>query len=90
MENDQVKKNIINRLKTIKGHIAGVERMVEEGKCCNDVLLQIAAIKASVHKVGLVIMEESAMDCLIPNDETGAVDKEEMEKIIKTLIQFSK
>lgn len=90
MENEQARKNIINRLKTIKGHIAGVERMVEEGKCCNDLLLQIAAIKASVHKVGLVIMEESAMNCLIPDESTGVVDKEEMEKIIKTLIQFSK
>jgi len=90
MENEQARKNIVNRLKTIKGHIAGVERMVEEGKCCNDLLLQIAAIKASVHKVGLVIMEESAMNCLIPDESTGVVDKEEMEKIIKTLIQFSK
>jgi DNA-binding FrmR family transcriptional regulator len=90
MENEQARKNIINRLKTIKGHIAGVERMVEEGKCCNDLLLQIAAIKASVHKVGLVIMEESAMNCLIPDESTGVVDKDEMEKIIKTLIQFSK
>ena len=90
MENEQARKNIINRLKTIKGHIAGVERMIEEGKCCNDLLLQIAAIKASVHKVGLVIMEESAMNCLIPDESTGVVDKEEMEKIIKTLIQFSK
>ncbi|MBN2899665.1 MAG: metal-sensitive transcriptional regulator [Clostridia bacterium] len=90
MENEQVKKNIINRLKTIKGHIAGIERMIEEGKPCNEVLLQIAAIKASVHKVGLVIMEESAMDCLIPNEEDGRVNREEMENIIKTLIQFSK
>jgi DNA-binding FrmR family transcriptional regulator len=90
MENEQVKKNIINRLKTIKGHIAGVERMIEDDKCCNDVLLQLAAIKASVHKVGLVVMEESAMNCLVTDDESGMVDKEEMEKIIKTLIQFSK
>lgn len=90
MENEQVKKNIINRLKTIKGHIAGVERMIEDDKCCNDILLQLAAIKASVHKVGLVVMEESAMNCLVTDDESGMVDKEEMEKIIKTLIQFSK
>lgn len=90
MENEQVKKNIINRLKTIKGHIAGIERMIDEGKPCNEVLLQIAAIKASVHKVGLVIMEESAMDCLMPDSEDGKVDREEMENVIKTLIQFSK
>lgn len=64
--------------------------MIEDDKCCNDILLQLAAIKASVHKVGLVVMEESAMNCLVTDDESGMVDKEEMEKIIKTLIQFSK
>lgn len=90
MEKDLAKKNIINRLKTIKGHIAGVEKMVEEGKHCDEILLQIAAIKASVHKVGLVIMEDYAMDCLLSNDDGSPIDKEQMEKIVKTLIQFSK
>lgn len=86
----ETQKNIINRLKTIKGHIAGVEKMVEEGKACDDVLLQIAAIKSSVHKVGLLIMEEHAMECLLLDDDGEPVDKEQMEKVIKTLVNYSK
>ena len=90
MAKQEAKKSIINRLKTIKGHIAGVEKMVEEGKACDDILLQIAAIKSSVHKVGLVIMEEHAMDCLLLDDEGEPVDKDQMEKVIKTLVNYSK
>jgi len=90
MPKQDAKKSIINRLKTIKGHIAGVEKMVEEGKSCDDVLLQIAAIKSSVHKVGLVIMEEHARECLLVDDEGEPVDKDQMEKVIKTLVNYSK
>ncbi len=45
MANIDTRKGVVNRLKTIKGHIAGVEKMVEDGKSCDEVLLQIAAIK---------------------------------------------
>lgn len=90
MAKQDAKKSIINRLKTIKGHIAGVEKMVEEGKACDDILLQIAAIKSSVHKVGLVIMEEHARDCLLLDEEGEPVDKDQMEKVIKTFVNYSK
>lgn len=87
---EESKKKIINRLKTIKGHIAGIERMIEEDKACEEVLLQIAAIKASVHKVGLVIMEDYAMHCMSTNEEEGTQNKVKMESVIKTLINYSK
>lgn len=82
------RKGVQNRLKTIKGHIAGVEKMVEEGKNCDEILLQIAAIKASVHKVGLVIMENHLMDCMTTED--GNIDKDEVEKMLKTLVKYAK
>ncbi|MCK8059237.1 MULTISPECIES: metal-sensitive transcriptional regulator [unclassified Fusibacter] len=87
---NDAKKKIINRLKTIKGHIAGIEKMIEEDKPCEDILLQIAAIKSSVHKVGIVIMEEHAMQCMVTDDDGNLVDKKQMENVIKTLLNYSK
>jgi len=84
-----VSKNVINRLKTIKGHIAGIEKMVEEGKCCDEVLLQIAAVKSSIHKVGIAIVEENVMDCLT-SSEDGSIDRDRMESVMKTLIKYVK
>jgi DNA-binding FrmR family transcriptional regulator len=90
MAKEQAKKNIINRLRTIKGHISGIEKMIEEGKSCDEILLQIGAVKSSIHKVGLVIMEEHAMECLLLNDDGQPVDKDQMEQVIKTLVKYSK
>ncbi len=87
---DEKRKAVLNRLKTVKGHINGIEKMLEEGKSCDDVLLQVLAVKSSLHKVGLLIMENHAMDCLLATDEDGKIDKAHMEQIIKTIINFSK
>lgn len=90
MANEEARKSVLNRLKTIKGHIAGIEKMVEDGKCCDDILLQIAAIKSSVHKVGLMIMEENMMECLTKDQEGNPVDRNQLESLMKSLIQYVK
>lgn len=90
MANEEARKNVLNRLKTIKGHIAGIEKMVEDGKCCDDILLQIAAIKSSVHKVGLMIMEENMMECLTKDKDGNPVDRVQLESLMKSLIQYVK
>lgn len=90
MATEEARKNVLNRLRTIKGHIAGIEKMVEDGKCCDDILLQIGAIKSSVHKVGLMIMEENMMDCLTTDQEGNPIDKVQLEALMKSLIQYVK
>ncbi|MBM7561853.1 metal-sensitive transcriptional regulator [Fusibacter tunisiensis] len=86
-EREESKKKIINRLRTIKGHVQGIEKMVEEDKGCEDVLVQIAAIKQSIHKVGLAIMEQQASSCFSLDDH---VDKEKMEELIRLMFNYSK
>lgn len=86
---DDMKKDIIFRLRTIKGHIDGIEKMVEEGKTCDEILLQIAAIKSSIEKVGYSILENHAKECLI-NIEKQGVDVDEVNKVIKSILKFVK
>ncbi|AOY75980.1 metal-sensitive transcriptional regulator [Clostridium formicaceticum] len=86
MEQQQIRKDILNRLKTIKGHIQGIEKMIEEEKSCEDILLQIAAVKSSVEKVGSIIIEGHAKDCLLKENITS----EEVERILKTVMKFAK
>lgn len=90
MATEDSKKKIINRLRTLKGHIAGIEKMVEDGKNCEDILIQIAAIKSSIHKIGTIIVEEHAIDCLLNEEADGDYDKEKVKKVIKTLINYTK
>ena len=88
MEKQEAKKNIIKRLRTLKGHVAGIEKMVEDDKPCEDILIQIAAIKSSMNKIGNIIVENHALECLLTDGET--IDKEKAQRIIKTLINNSK
>ncbi len=87
MPNLEEKKKIINRLKTIKGHIQGIENMVEADKNCDEILIQVAAIKQSIHKVGLAIMESHASQCFLDEDN---MDKEKMEELIKLIFNYTK
>lgn len=84
------KKKIVNRLRTIKGHIAGIEKMVEDGKSCDEILIQVAAIRSSVNKVGLAILENNAESCLLGSSKDGKVDQEEVRKVMQSFISFTK
>lgn len=86
MDQLQAKKDILNRLKTVKGHIQGIEKMVEEEKSCDEILLQIAAVKSSIERVGFIIIEEHTKDCLLKENITP----EEVDRILKTIIKFAK
>ncbi len=89
INSEKSKKKIINRIRTIKGHLAGIEHMIEEGQACDNILIQVSAVKSSVHKVGIKILEEYALNCLMP-DKDVPVDKQKMEKAINTLISYVK
>jgi DNA-binding FrmR family transcriptional regulator len=87
MADQDQKKKIINRLKTIKGHIQGIENMVETEKNCDEILVQVAAVKQSIHKVGLAIMESHASQCFVEDEK---MDKEKMEELIKLIFNYTK
>lgn len=46
MENLPVKSEVLSRLKNARDHIAGIERMVEEGKPCANILIQLSAVQS--------------------------------------------
>lgn len=84
------RKKIINRLRTIKGHIAGIEKMIEDDKSCDEVLVQVAAIRSSVNKVGLAILENNAESCIFSHSEDGKVTQEDVRKVIQSFVNFTK
>jgi DNA-binding FrmR family transcriptional regulator len=49
---------VVNRLSRIEGHIRSIKAMVEEGRDCADVLIQLSAVRSAVDKVGRVVLED--------------------------------
>ncbi len=89
MVTEEVKKDVINRLHTVKGHIGGIEKMIEEGKSCDEVLLQIAAVKSSMEKIGYFLIQEHAKECIIQDDE-DKVMLDDVKKLIDSVIKFTR
>lgn len=54
---DNTKNDIIKRLKRIEGQVKGIQRMIEKDECCSDILIQVAAVRAAMNKVGGLILE---------------------------------
>lgn len=90
MPTQATRSEVLSRLKNIKGHIAGIERMVEEEQSCSNVLIQLSAIRASIEKVGIFILENNALECLSGNAEQKPEDRLKMEKAVKQIITFLK
>ena len=59
------------RLKRIEGQVRGIQRMVDEDRYCIDVLTQLAAVKAALDAVALVLLEDHTEHCVIEAIESG-------------------
>ena len=89
LEDEEVKKEVISRLRTIKGHIGGVEKMVENDKDCKDILLQISAIKSSVNKLGLYLAENNVCEFITESLEEGEEVKKAVEEAMTSIFKFT-
>ncbi len=81
--------SIQKRLKKIEGQVRGIQKMVASDKPCEDVLIQIGAIKSALHKTGQIILEGHMHHCVLDGIKHGEED-ETIEKLISALNQFSK
>jgi len=62
---------LITRLRRIEGQVRGLQRMLEEGRECEDVLTQIMAVRSGIDQVGLLLMDHHIDTCLL-----GSMDAE--------------
>ena len=72
------KKKIMNRLNRIEGQISGVKKMVDEDRYCDDILIQLEAIKNSVKSLSNVILERHLCKCVtnsLENGDLGVIDE---------------
>ena len=74
---------VINRLKRAQGQLAGVTRMLEEGKDCKNVVTQLAAVSKALDRAGFAIIASGLEQCLLRGD--ASMDTKELEKLFLSL-----
>lgn len=88
MVNSSVRLEVLTRLRNVKGHIAGIERMVEDEQECSNILVQLAAVRASIEKIGIYILEQNTLECLLNEVDARPEDKEKVEQVVRQMLAF--
>jgi DNA-binding FrmR family transcriptional regulator len=71
------------RLKNVEGHLRGIQRMLDEGAYCIDVIHQIQAVQAALNKISAMILEEHLNSCVIT--AIRGEDADERERVLKEI-----
>lgn len=81
-------KAVLNRLSRAIGHLESIRRMVEEGRDCSEVLIQLSAVKSAINNTGKIILQDHIEHCIVDAVENG--DKEAIKELEKAIDRFMK
>ena len=84
---DEEKKLIISRLNRISGQINGITKMVENDAYCNDVLIQLSAVKNAVKSLSTHVLENHLYTCVSRDLENGDLDS--IDELISLFKRFN-
>lgn len=81
---------VINRIKRAQGQLAGVLRLLQEGRDCEDVVTQLAAVSKALDRAGFAIVASGMQQCLTTGEsstdgEIAKLDIKKMEKLFLSL-----
>ena len=81
-------KIVLNRLSRAMGHLKSVKQMVEDGKDCSEVLIQLSAVIAALNNTGKVILKDHMEHCIVDAVESG--DQTAIDNLAKAIDRFIK
>ena len=81
-------KAVLNRLSRAIGHLESIRRMVEDGRDCTEVLIQLSAVKSAINNTGKVILQDHIEHCIVDAIESG--DKQALDELSLAIDRFMK
>ena len=81
-------KAVVNRLSRAIGHLEAVKTMVEEGRDCTQVLIQLAAVKSAINNTGKLILKDHLNHCMVEAAKSG--DQQAFDDLNEAIDRFLK
>nr|WP_303815640.1 metal-sensing transcriptional repressor [Selenomonas ruminantium] len=81
-------KAVLNRMSRLIGHLESIKSMVENGRDCSEVLIQLSAVKSAINGVSKIILKDHMEHCIV--DAVRDNDKEAIDQLNKAIDQFMK
>lgn len=85
MQQEHGKAQIVRRLKSVEGHVRGIQRMVEEGQYCIDIINQSLAVQSALDKINAMVLERHLQSCVATAIRSD--NALERERVIGELLQ---
>lgn len=82
---DKTTEDILRRLKSVEGHVRGIERMVDEGVYCVDIVNQIVAVQRALKKVSGLVLDRHLHSCVTTAIQSD--DDKSRERVLKELME---
>ena len=80
-------KKLLDRLARVEGQIRGLRNMLEDGRCCEDVLTQLMAARSGLESASILVLEKHLNDCVFNED---GLDEATVDKVKETLKLWSR
>jgi DNA-binding FrmR family transcriptional regulator len=79
--------DVVKRLRRVEGQVAGIIRMIEDGRDCADVVTQVAAASKALDRAGFKLIASGMRQCLSPaaKGKPAPMSAEQMEKLFLSL-----
>lgn len=79
-------KAVLNRIARLNGHLTSIMHMIESGRDCSEVLVQLAAVRGAIDNVSKIILKDHMEHCIVDAVREG--DKESIEMLSKAIDKF--
>lgn len=79
---------VLNRMSRAIGHMESIKTMIEDGRDCSEVLIQIAAVRSAINNIGKIILEDHIRHCVVDALETG--DQKVLDDLDEAINKFVK
>ena len=76
-----------NRLSRMEGQLRGIQRMMEEGKDCQDVITQLSAVRSGIERAIGLIVSQNLVECVRAAEGNEEQVNESIAEAVKLLVK---
>lgn len=82
---EDVLQDVVKRLRRAQGQVGGLVQMIEDGRDCKDVIIQLAAVSRALDRAGFKLIASGLEHCVSDDSEQAKADLAQLEKLFLTL-----
>jgi DNA-binding FrmR family transcriptional regulator len=85
LEDAEVNEALIKRIKRAQGQLGAVARMLEEGRSCDEIVVQMSAVSKAVHTAAFTLISTSLRECIVERPESSVEVTAKLQKLFLSL-----